>query len=373
VSTLFFSYSHADESLRDELEKHLSGLRRHGVISSWHDRLITAGSDLDSAIDSFLNTSDVILLLVSPDFISSDYCYQREMTLALERHRRGEARVIPVILRPCDWQGLPFGKLLATPTDGRAITTWSNRDQAFLDVVLAIKRALKDPNTVSKGNATSSGRARATAMGGPPRGTARPSKAEGSARALTTGYGGDRTPRTPLDKARLVRAAEQFAYEKSKMRSSEGLKAIFNKVAELFQQIKIHCDQITAQGDMEIRCSYHLKPGEVYQACGVTDDRVSLTVTWRQIYRNSLDNCSLIVAEFSGGLPAAGLRVHIDPPVKLTEIQYFPELSPVFEYGWRQAEEIEFLSSAVLAGECVSRFIDLVSSFTRGEIEKAFP
>jgi TIR domain len=144
VSTLFFSYSHADENLRDQMEKHLSGLKRQGIISSWHDRRITAGTELGEAIDSHLDTSDIILPLISPDFIASDYCYEREMNRALERHRKGESRVIPVILRPCDWQGLPFGKLLATPADGRPITMWPNVDQAFLDVVTAIKGALKE-------------------------------------------------------------------------------------------------------------------------------------------------------------------------------------------------------------------------------------
>jgi hypothetical protein len=142
VATLFFSYSHVDESLRDQLETHLAGLQRQGIISSWHDRRIAAGTELKEAIDSHIDTSDVILLLISPNFIASDYCYEREMTRALERHERGEARVIPVILRPCDWQELPFGKLLATPRDGRPITKWPNADEAFLDVVKAIKRAL---------------------------------------------------------------------------------------------------------------------------------------------------------------------------------------------------------------------------------------
>ena len=144
MSTLFFSYSHADEGLRDQLEKHLSGLQRQGLISSWHDRRITAGTALGEAIDSHLDAADTVLLLISPDFIASDYCYEREMNRALERHQKGEARVIPVILRPCDWHGLPFGNLLATPTDGRAITMWPNIDQAFLDVVIAIKNSLKD-------------------------------------------------------------------------------------------------------------------------------------------------------------------------------------------------------------------------------------
>jgi hypothetical protein len=141
---LFLSYSHADEALRDQLEKHLSSLKREGVISSWHDRRIMAGTDVGKAIDSHIGAADVVLLLISPDFINSDYCYEREMKRALERHEKGETRVIPVILRPCDWQDLPFGKLLATPKDGKAITTWPNIDSAFLDVVISIKHALNE-------------------------------------------------------------------------------------------------------------------------------------------------------------------------------------------------------------------------------------
>jgi hypothetical protein len=144
VAILFFSYSHVDEPLRDQLEIHLSGLRRQGIISSWHDRRITAGTEFGSSIDDHINAADVILLLISPNFIASDYCYEREMRRALERHQKGEARVIPVILRPCDWQELPFGGLQATPTDGRPVTMWPNIDQAFLDIVTAIKRALED-------------------------------------------------------------------------------------------------------------------------------------------------------------------------------------------------------------------------------------
>jgi hypothetical protein len=121
VATLFFSYAHADENLRDQLETHLSGLRRQGIILFWHDRRIIAATDIGHAIDSHIDTADVVLLLVSPNFIASDYCYEREMERALERHRKGEARVIPVILRPRDWHDLPFGKLLATPTDGRPV------------------------------------------------------------------------------------------------------------------------------------------------------------------------------------------------------------------------------------------------------------
>ncbi len=144
MASVFFSYSHKDEDLRNELEVHLSGLKRQGVISTWHDRRITAGTELGSAIDVNLSAADVILLLVSPDFINSDYCYEKEMDRAMERHKSGVARVIPVILRPCDWHGLPFGKLLATPTDAKPITKWPDRDEAFLNVVQAIKAALSE-------------------------------------------------------------------------------------------------------------------------------------------------------------------------------------------------------------------------------------
>jgi hypothetical protein len=154
VATLFFSYSHVDENLRDQLEIHLSSLRRQGLIDSWHDRRITAGEEFGTAIDAHIDTADVILLLISPDFIASDYCYEREMKRALERHQRGEARVIPVILRPCDWHDLLFGKLLATPKDGRPITKWPNIDEAFQDVVSAIKGALKRPAQSAKPSTT---------------------------------------------------------------------------------------------------------------------------------------------------------------------------------------------------------------------------
>jgi hypothetical protein len=150
MASVFFSYSHKDEGLRDQLETHLAGLKRQGLISAWHDRRIAAGREFGPAIDENLEGAGVILLLVSPDFIASDYCYEREMMRALERHKGGEARVVPVILRPCDWHDLPFGHLLATPRDGKPITTWPNIDQAFLDVVQAIKAALQEIGGVRK-------------------------------------------------------------------------------------------------------------------------------------------------------------------------------------------------------------------------------
>jgi hypothetical protein len=109
---LFFSYAHGDQQLRDRLEKHLSSLKNEGVIGTWHDGKLVAGQELDAGIMERLKTADIILLLVSPDFMSSYYCYEKEMAIALERHQNGTAKVIPVILRPIDWEGSPLGKLL---------------------------------------------------------------------------------------------------------------------------------------------------------------------------------------------------------------------------------------------------------------------
>lgn len=141
MPSVFFSYSHEDEVLRDQLEQQLSILKRQRVLSTWHDRRIIAGQELDHAINEALETADIILLLVSPVFLASDYCYDMEMMRAMERHEAKHAVVIPVILRPCAWHGAPFGKLMATPVDGRPVTQWPDRDQAFLEVAKAIRAA----------------------------------------------------------------------------------------------------------------------------------------------------------------------------------------------------------------------------------------
>lgn len=142
MTTLVFSYSHADEALRNELEKHLSPLKRMGKITTWHDRCIIPGQEFENQIDHYFSRADIILLLISSDFIASDYCYQVEMTNALERHNRGEAVVIPVILRECAWHQLPFGSILAATIDGKAITRFASHDEGYVQVVDAVSRAI---------------------------------------------------------------------------------------------------------------------------------------------------------------------------------------------------------------------------------------
>lgn len=144
MKRIFISYSHKDESLRAELEKHLIILKRQGVVDVWTDHCIRAGESLDAAISEGLEASDIILLLVSVDFLQSDYCYGVEMVRALQRNANGEAVVVPIILRPCDWKHTPLGDLKVIPADGKPVIKWLTLDDAFLDVVQNVRRLLAD-------------------------------------------------------------------------------------------------------------------------------------------------------------------------------------------------------------------------------------
>lgn len=136
---VFISYSHADEALKDELLKHLSPLKRMNLIEEWHDRKLKAGEEWDRSISRNLDTADIILLLVSIDFVNSKYCYDIELEKALELHDQKKAIVVPVILRTCMWQHTPFAKLQALPRDAKAISAWTDRDEALASVAEGIK------------------------------------------------------------------------------------------------------------------------------------------------------------------------------------------------------------------------------------------
>lgn len=139
---VFVSYSHKDNDLREELMVHLSSLKRQDKIETWYDGDIEGGQEFGNEITNQLNTADIILLLISPRFIASDYCYSVEMEGAMNRHGQGEARVIPIILKPVDWHNTPFSKLNALPKEGKPVTTWANPDEAFLDIAKGIRRVV---------------------------------------------------------------------------------------------------------------------------------------------------------------------------------------------------------------------------------------
>lgn len=164
---LFYSYSHEDEALRARLEQHLSLLQRQGILLGWHDRKLLAGANHADEVDKHLESADIILFLISPGFIHSDYLWDREMRRALERHDRGEAVVLPILTRPVDWQDAPFAPLLALPRGGQPVTAWQDQDEAWAHIAREIRRLSEGPALLigrdSRGNpGLAAGRVRAT-------------------------------------------------------------------------------------------------------------------------------------------------------------------------------------------------------------------
>ncbi len=141
---VFISYSHRDKTLRNELDKHLSNLKRQNIIASWYDGDISPGTEWEPQIMEHLKRAQIILLLVSADFIASDFCYSIEMTQAIARHDANQARVIPILLRPTAWKGAPFAKLQALPSEGKAVTSWANQDEAFVNIAEGIQRVVEE-------------------------------------------------------------------------------------------------------------------------------------------------------------------------------------------------------------------------------------
>jgi tetratricopeptide (TPR) repeat protein len=141
---VFYSYAHIDARWRQRLAVHLKQLERERLIVTWYDREIRGGADWAQEIDERLNTASLILLLLSPDFINSDYCYGIEMGRALERNQLREARVIPILLRPCDWRHTPLSALQIVPRDNKPIVLAGNHDSAFVGVAEEIRAVVEE-------------------------------------------------------------------------------------------------------------------------------------------------------------------------------------------------------------------------------------
>jgi len=141
---IFVSYCHADEPLKVDLLKHLAPLKHLELINVWNDRQIPPGGDWGQTISSNLQSADIILLLVSIDFINSRYCYDIELEAAIERHENKSAVIIPIILRNCMWQHAPFSKIQAIPKDGRPVCGYPSHDEAFTEIAIAIKAVAED-------------------------------------------------------------------------------------------------------------------------------------------------------------------------------------------------------------------------------------
>lgn len=138
---LFYSYCQQDQALRDKLDQHLKLMQRQGLLAPWHNRDIQAGEDFRGQIDRNLGAADIVLLLVSDAFISSDYCWDVEMKRALELHQAGKTYVIPVLLRPvAGLANAPFGKLKGLPNGDKPVTEWDDRDRAFVNIAEGVRK-----------------------------------------------------------------------------------------------------------------------------------------------------------------------------------------------------------------------------------------
>lgn len=141
---IFFCYTDKDKKLFEKLQNHLKSFIKSGIIESWSHQNISAGTDWETEIIRQLNQAQIILLLVSDSFLASDRCYGQEMKRALERHDMGEARVIPILLRPVYLQYEPFRKLQALPSNGKPVIKWSVKDDAFVNIAEGIADVLRE-------------------------------------------------------------------------------------------------------------------------------------------------------------------------------------------------------------------------------------
>ena len=143
---VFIIYAREDEPFRAELVKHLLPMSRAGQLRVWTDREIIAGEPWEPLIKKNLKSADIILLLVSSDYFQSDYIHDVEIKEALERHDRGEARVVPVIVRPCVWRSDPtVSRLQVLPTDGVPVNDtrrWPSSEAAWVDVVEGLSNTM---------------------------------------------------------------------------------------------------------------------------------------------------------------------------------------------------------------------------------------
>jgi hypothetical protein len=137
---VFYSYSHKDAALREMLGTYLAPLSHQKKIAEWHDRKIEPGADWETEISAQLESANLILLLVSADFLASEYCFGVEVERALARLKNGEVKVVPVLLKPCLWQESRFSELQIIPRDANAITLWRSPEEAFTDVAAEIRK-----------------------------------------------------------------------------------------------------------------------------------------------------------------------------------------------------------------------------------------
>lgn len=149
MTKAFISYNHTDEKIVKKLHVHLANLKRDGIIEAWHDEQILPGANLDQSISSALNESGLFIAIVSPDYLNSHYCFDKEFQRALQLQSEGKIIIVPIIAEPCDWLNSAFNSMKAVPQDGKPISEWTNDNAAYLNITSELRRVLSAVSTSS--------------------------------------------------------------------------------------------------------------------------------------------------------------------------------------------------------------------------------
>jgi len=147
-TNIFIAYAKADENILELLRKHLTSLERTEGVTIWYDGKIDLGKEWLEETEKAMANADIILLLVSADFIASDFCYEHQMKQALELHAADKASVIPVIIRDCAWENAPFSQLKVLPLNGVHSTSsvWDTEDEPYVEIARALNEHI-NPKT----------------------------------------------------------------------------------------------------------------------------------------------------------------------------------------------------------------------------------
>lgn len=204
-------------------------------------------------------------------------------------------------------------------------------------------------------------------------------QAVGAIKARVLDNGGRPVALTPRKRAELLKVDDLYRMEKARIKSQEGIARILESVKELFREIEKQCDDVKSEYSLlQIKCEIEFGEGSVDQQCVLTDGRVGMIVLWRQPWANLLDDSGLFVQEYNRGLilpSARGRLIYSQPPKRIAETTYEPELSRARALGWKQrGKSPEFISSPALAERCVLQFIELLDRFASGKVgdESAF-
>lgn len=333
----FISYSSADEPLRAELDRHLALLKRERALETWTFRDIDAGVDWRAEIDAALERAELILMLVSASFVNSDYCWNVEMRRALQRNREGTARVVPIILRDCDWQSAPFAGLQALPPSAKPVTAWRPRDKAWTAVVNALRQVVTSFGTQHI-----------------------------ESEAINP------VPETPVQRAQRIAAETRSrAAREDKLRRS-GVTAMKGEVASIFDAIRRRVDEISREVP-DIRLQSGLREENfLVRLDPNTGDYYPLTLSCYAAYNaHEVEESAVFGRLLFGGvvLPHELNSYYLERPKVYETVQFTFALDASGRWRWRDSSG-DIHSSDGVADQLINELLQLHADVAAGVVEQ---